>query len=85
VDSVGEDWDHPQVDLSFISHCGTLDDAVSFLFPRNILTDPLLALKRAFLSPINMYVQEFNEKILNILPGFESKPFLLLSVYKALY
>jgi hypothetical protein len=46
-----------------------LDDARLFLFPPNILNNPFLALKRAFLSPRNIYVDEFNDLILQHLPG----------------
>jgi hypothetical protein len=45
------------------------DDAIPFLFPPDILQQPLACLDRAFLSPRNIFIDEFNNKILDSLPG----------------
>jgi len=43
--------------------------AVDFLFPPHILNDPMACLFRAFLSPRNIFVDEFNDIMLDALPG----------------
>jgi hypothetical protein len=69
IDNIGEDFVNPERSLSIIECINSLDDARHFLFPPHILQNPFLALKRAFLSPLNIYVDEFNEMMLDHLPG----------------
>ena len=69
VDHLGEDYDHSQTSLHLIQCLDTLDEAQQFLFPSKILHDPFVALKQAFLTPLNTHVDEFNEKMLQHLPG----------------
>ena len=69
IDNIGEDHSHPETSLHIIQCIKTIDDARQFLFPPEILQNPFLALKRAFLSPRNIYVDEFNNSILQHLPG----------------
>ncbi|KAG2151747.1 hypothetical protein BD769DRAFT_1401191, partial [Suillus cothurnatus] len=46
------------------------DDTIDFLFPPlEVLEDIKTCLHRAFLSPPNAYVDKFNHKILDKLPG----------------
>ena len=71
VDNVGEDYIHPTVSLSILHHIHSIDDVISFLYPNSILNQPALCLKRALLSPQNIFVDKFNERILNIIPGEE--------------
>jgi hypothetical protein len=77
VDCIGEDHTHSHISLNILSRIYTLDEAISFLFPHRVLADPPACLQRALLSPKNSYVDEFNTKILDILPGEEGQ-FLLL-------
>lgn len=58
----------------------TLDEARLFLFPPDVLNNPFHALKRAFLSPRNVYVDEFNEIILHHLPGIMGNVLFLYSI-----
>ncbi|SRR5258708_3385052 len=46
-------------------------DAILFLFLSHVLLEPSLCLNHAFLSPQNIYVDEFNDIILKHLPGEE--------------
>jgi hypothetical protein len=69
IDNIGEDLTHPQTSLHIIQCISSLDEARNFLFPPEILQNPFLALKRTFLSPRNVFVDEFNEIILDHLPG----------------
>ncbi|KIJ31489.1 hypothetical protein M422DRAFT_185950, partial [Sphaerobolus stellatus SS14] len=73
IDQIGEDTTNHYTSISLLSSIYTLDEAISFLFPQEILLNPLQLLKRAFLSPLNKYVEEFNNKILSALPGEECK------------
>lgn len=68
VDHIGEDYTHPETSLHLLQCVNTLDEAQEFLFPPEILHNPFLAVKRAFLTLLNMYVDEFNNKMLQCLP-----------------
>jgi hypothetical protein len=47
----------------------TIDEAINFLFPELVLQDPFACLKRAFLSPKNIHVDDFNSKHLTDFHG----------------
>ena len=78
VDRIGEDYVSPTVSLDHLMTVASLTDCIQFLFPADILLDPLACLKRAFLSPKNTPVDEFNMRVLDRLPGDECKPPLRL-------
>lgn len=82
VDRIGEDHAHSHVSLNILSRINTLDEAISFLFPRYILAEPPICLQRALLSPKNSYVDDFNAKILDILPGEEGQ---FLTFFRPVY
>jgi PIF1-like helicase len=69
IDQIGEDYEHHHTSVGIVSRIETIDEAVSFLYPPDILCDPPKCLKRALLSLKNMYVDEFNNHVLDILPG----------------
>lgn len=46
-----------------------VNDAVDHLFPPHILQDPEECIQCAFLSPRNIIVDEFNDVVLDALPG----------------
>ncbi|KAG1842225.1 hypothetical protein F4604DRAFT_1938953 [Suillus subluteus] len=64
VDSIGEDCSGNRQNLALIAATTNFDDTVDFLFPPRILKDAGTCLDRAFLSPLNVYVGEFNVNIL---------------------
>lgn len=78
VDRIGEDYVNHQVSLDILDHIDNIEDCVDFLFPPDVITNPLMCLKRAFLSPRNTSVDEFNNKVLDRLPQQECElsPFL---------
>ena len=76
IDHIGEDYKHPMTSLHLIDCITTLDEAQQFLFPPEVLHDPFIAIKRAFLSPLNSHVDEFNEKMLHCLPGNLGKQYI---------
>ncbi|KAG1846202.1 hypothetical protein DFJ58DRAFT_799449 [Suillus subalutaceus] len=59
------------------------EDTINFLFPPHVLEDAETCLQRAFLSPLNIYVDEFNDKILEKLPGDFQSYFSLDSLKEA--
>lgn len=69
VDLIGEDYNHPTTSIDILEHITSIDEAIQFLYPTNILRNPTACLKRAFLSPKNFRVDEFNQQILHRLPG----------------
>ena len=46
-----------------------LPELVDFLFPPHLLEDFACIARRSFLSPLNVYVDEFNEYMLGLIPG----------------
>ena len=70
VDSVGEDTSHRRINLRpWLTHTADFDATFSFIFPDNVLADPEQCVKRAFLTPLNVDVSDFNAQILDRLPG----------------
>lgn len=64
------------------------DDAADFLYPPEVLRHAKETANRAFLSPLNKFVDEFNEKMLERLPGecgSRSFPLCKLEWRKAIY
>jgi hypothetical protein len=64
VDRIGEDYMHASTSLDLITPVQDIPDAIQFLYPTEVLALPHLCLKRAFLTPRNMDVDEFNALIL---------------------
>jgi len=48
-----------------------MEEAADFLFPVYILADPTQATFRSFLCPVNTRVDEFNQLMMNRMPGEE--------------
>ncbi|KAE8223321.1 hypothetical protein CF326_g8209 [Tilletia indica] len=70
VDSVGEDATSSDIDLSAFFRCTTsLAEVRHFLFPIEVLENATVSSRRAFLSPYNVDVAEFNKNVLDSLPG----------------
>jgi hypothetical protein len=71
IDCIGDGWDLPEVELSMFDKILSLEEASHFLYPDHILSDWETCMGRAFISPRNILVDEFNQIILNQLPGEE--------------
>ncbi|KAF6514101.1 hypothetical protein HZS61_006357 [Fusarium oxysporum f. sp. conglutinans] len=59
------------VDLRHLHIVYSVDDAVDFLFPPAVLDEPTRSVRRSFLSPFNLRVDEFNRTMLDRLRGNE--------------
>jgi hypothetical protein len=79
VDDIGENYMEDHCTLSMLERLPSVEHCIDFLFPTTVLANPLASLKRAFLSPKNSFVDEFNAKVLERLPG-EQRASLLLPV-----
>jgi hypothetical protein len=77
VDDVGENFAEKTVLLDILESVSDTDACLTFLFPPDVLADPLASLKRAFLTPKNINVDEFNNIVLDALPGDECSSFPL--------
>lgn len=77
VDEIGEDTlsDSP-IPLPLIQRISTYEEIASFLFPDTILLSPQDICQRSFLSPLNIYVDEFNIQMLDKIPFVTGKNFL---------
>jgi ATP-dependent DNA helicase PIF1 len=71
IDRIGEGYEQT-VSLSLLQQVESVVEAKDFLFPPDILSNPNMAVRRSFLSPLNKLVDEFNDLILDQLPGEES-------------
>lgn len=69
VDEIGEDISETRRSLDIIDTVADVNHAVEFLFPPDILQDPEQCTQRAFLSPLNVFVDNFNNVVLEALPG----------------
>jgi hypothetical protein len=78
LDDAGENYIDDKVCLDILEAVFSIDECIQFLFPPDVLANPLASLKRAFLSPKNLQVDEFNGRVLNELPGEEC---LSISLY----
>lgn len=73
VDHIGEDTSGNRINLDSFNHTDNMEDVADFLFPQHILENPQACLQRAFLSPRNIFVDEFNSHMLTRLPGDTGK------------
>jgi PIF1-like helicase len=80
VDRIGEDWRSEFVSLSLLDSVSDIEEATDFLYPPHILSDPFKCIRRAFLSPMNTYVDNFNGSILDRVPGDECLRVSVLTV-----
>ena len=71
LDDAGENYIDNKVCLDILEPVFSIDQCLHFLFPPDVLGDPLASLKRAFLTPKNVQVDEFNSRVLAELPGEE--------------
>ena len=70
VDSVGEDISQNRVDLhAFMQHSSNMEEVLTHLYPDAVLCDPHACVRCAFLTPLNIDVDQFNAEILMKLPG----------------
>jgi hypothetical protein len=70
VDSIGEDAEGCRNIV--LQHLPTIPDAqqaLAWLYPAHILEQPHVCIRRAFLSTLNARVDEFNQTVLDQLPG----------------
>ena len=76
VDSIGEGSQTQHIsyiDMQDFLQFTSYGQAIDFLFPIEVLLRPEEAIKRSYLSPYNMAVDEFNDKILENIPQEECK------------
>ncbi|KAE8230465.1 hypothetical protein CF326_g4535 [Tilletia indica] len=72
VDHIGDDYHQHPIDMSlYFAQATSLQDAMNFLFPPNVLSDPRRVVSRCFLTPLNVNVDEFNDMVSEHLPGVE--------------
>ena len=70
LDSVGRDLSGDRVDLSeYLRTTSDLEAALEELYPDEVLADPIKCSKRAWLSPVNLLVDEVNGKVMDKLAG----------------
>jgi hypothetical protein len=69
LDSIGNDCNNNEVDLSQICHTQSIDNVINFVFPPEILEHPEMCMQQAILCPYNKFIDKFNALIRDIMPG----------------
>ncbi|OBZ67112.1 hypothetical protein A0H81_12907 [Grifola frondosa] len=72
VDSIG-DGAGPNIFLDMLDKVDNKDELIDFVYPDDVLRDPVRCLKRAILAPTNAQVNEYNKEILSRFDGDEHK------------
>ena len=68
INNIG-DGTQPNVDLHILQHACSSNDLIDFVFPQNVLLDPVQCLTRAILAPTNEQIDYYNAKLVSRLPG----------------
>jgi hypothetical protein len=72
VDDIGQGselLDETDIPLDMIDDVDDVEDAIAFLYPPEVLAVPEDCIRNSFLSPLNYYVDMFNEIMLERLPN----------------
>ena len=71
MDEICEGSEGPQVHLPsrFLTKLFDPEDAIHFLFPPSLLHDYQSLAKRSFLTPLNIHVDAFNTRMLELING----------------
>ena len=74
VDQVGDGIPplNKTVSLEHLSHVYSIAEAADFLFSSDILSDPFKSTLHSFLSSFNLYINEFNQLMMDCVQGAES-------------
>jgi hypothetical protein len=68
VDTIG-DGAGPDIPLDILSHVHTAKDLTDFVYPPEILSNPVACLSRSILAPTNLQVDSYNETMLRKVDG----------------
>jgi hypothetical protein len=61
--------DETEISLDMIADVDNIEDAIHFLYLLETLAAPEECIRNSFLSPLNFYVDMFNESMLERLPN----------------
>jgi hypothetical protein len=64
--------------LQYLSYVHSLEEAAGLLFPDHVLADPSQSIRHSFLSLLNLRVDEFNQLLIDCLPGTADKVFTII-------
>jgi len=84
VDDIGQgcvSLDETDVPLDMIADIDNVEDAIQFLYPPEVLATPEEFIRNSFLSPLNYYVNMFNESMLERLPNEQGTLCTLFSTF----
>jgi len=68
VDEIG-DGAGPEVSLNMLPSVTNIENLIDFIYPPNIITDPIACLKRAILCPTNAQVDNYNHIVTSHVEG----------------
>ncbi|KAH0603502.1 uncharacterized protein H6S33_007824 [Morchella sextelata] len=78
VDQIGDGCQESNesfVNLDLIESLDSIEEAIDFLFPTEVLQNPAIVSHHAFLSPLNINVDQFNLAILERFPTMEERTY----------
>jgi hypothetical protein len=82
VDEIGQGSvtrDETELSLDMIADVDDIEDAIHFLYPPETLAAPEECIRNYFLSPLNFYVDMFNESMLERLPNEQGTHYARIS------
>ncbi|CAG8732804.1 1956_t:CDS:2, partial [Gigaspora margarita] len=68
IDNIDNNWQDNEVTLDIFNITRNIEDVINFLYPNNLLINPIILQNRAFLSLRNTLVDDFNSQIFDNLP-----------------
>jgi hypothetical protein len=66
------------VSLRYLFLVHSIKETADLLFPNYVLSDPSQSIRRSFLSPLNLRVDNFNQLIMGRLPGSAGRFFAVI-------
>ena len=68
INDIG-DGTESSINLDVLLHAHSPEELIDFVFPREVLLDPMRCLTRSILAPTNDQIDHYNDKLVSRLPG----------------
>lgn len=59
----------PEIPIAFLASTSTAEELLQFVFPHEVLEQPLLCVRRSILAPTNRQVDQYNNTIIRCIDG----------------
>ena len=68
IDAIGNGAG-PNVEIPLVKQGKTADDLIDFVFPPNVLNNPILCCNRSILAPLNRQIDNYNQMVMQRVTG----------------